>query len=335
MNYMARVSKVKLGNSTIDYPIESNLWQLPMKEQVEFLQSVIRNGESSGMLEPQNYEEWIRWKLGDKICDEYMLPYNTKLWGVKPSEMDIDWLYKIPRVNVGEILQYALQKKQDVNKFPAHIHFYYPKSGGFQAIFDALYEDEKDNVILNEKVTSLNYNKGIWHINGKYDAKNVINTTPWNDLYPALGSPKALSRQFSKIQYNRIYVTLYRTEYQHDWHWRYVPELDREYHREFYIPNFAFDSKPGGVYVETNAKRYTGMELFDGQQAIYSAETAAAYPIPVIGHKKAIYEILSYYEPYHLYGVGRWGQHEYQNADVSMYEAIRFVKNLHLMSIAQ
>ena len=48
--------------------------------------------------------------------------------------------------------------------------------------------------------------------------------------------------------------------------------------------------------------------------------------IPVIGHKNAIKHILDYYEPQNLFGVGRWGQHQYQSADVSMYEAMKFVK---------
>ena len=80
--------------------MESNLWQLPIKEQISYLISVIRNGEGLGKPAPTNYEEWIRWKLGDKICDNYLIPYNIKLWGVEPKELDIDWLYKIPRINV-------------------------------------------------------------------------------------------------------------------------------------------------------------------------------------------------------------------------------------------
>lgn len=66
-NYYKRVSKIELDGVTIDYPVESNIWQLPVREQISYLISVVRNGESMGREEPQNYEEWIRWKLGDKI----------------------------------------------------------------------------------------------------------------------------------------------------------------------------------------------------------------------------------------------------------------------------
>ena len=323
------MSKLKIGETTIDYPLESNLWQLPLTEQIDYIISVIRNGESLGNAEPKNYEEWIRWKLGDKICDNYMIPYNIKLWGVNPSKMDIDWLYKIPRVNVEDVLQYCLEHKQDVNKFPAHINFYYPKTGGFQRVFDAIYEDEKENVILKTPVTKLEHQSdGVWLVNDKYLAKNVINTAPWNDLFDALGKPKKLATDFEHIKYNRIVVSLYEKELNCDWHWRYVPDVDRNYHREFYIHNFAKDSKENGMYVETNIKGFNGEEDCVDGKAICHYETKAAYPIPVIGHTQAIKNILNFYRPLNLFGVGRWGQHQYQNADVSMYEAIKFVEHL-------
>ncbi len=328
-NFIPRVSKQLIGETTIDYPIESNLWQLPQDEQIAYLISVIRNGESLGKPEPKNYEEWIRWKLGDKICDTYMIPYNTKLWGVTPAEMDVDWLYKIPRVNVEEVLKYSLDRKQDVTKFPAHIGFYYPKQGGFQAIFDAIYKDEAQNVVLNTPVTKMQYQAdGSWLINDTYQAKNVINTAPWPDLFKALGEPSALKDDFAKMQYNRIVVSLYEKEYNVNWHWRYVPDINRRYHREFYISNFAFDSKKNGIYLETNIKRFNGDDPIMGTKALAHFETQAAYPIPVIGHAGAIKNVLDYYRDKHLFGVGRWGQWQYQNADVSMFEAIQFVKKL-------
>jgi len=324
-----RLSKLKMGETTIDYPLESNLWQLPQEQQIEFLISVIRNGESLGKVEPKNYEEWIRWKLGDKICDEYMIPYNEKLWGVAPSEMDVDWLYKIPRVNVDEVLRYCLNRKQDVNKYPAHVCFYYPKEGGFQRIVDAVYRDERDYVVLNERVVSLEKRTdGSWMVNGKYLADNVVNTTPWNDLYSALGSPEHLKDAFDHIRYNRIVVSLYEKDYSEPWHWRYVPDRDRRYHREFYIANFAKDSRKDGIYLETNINRFEGEEKIFGGKMIYNEATDAAYPIPVIGHATAIRQILDYYRPMNLFGVGRWGQHQYQNADVSMWEAFKFVETV-------
>lgn len=324
--YYKRVSKIELEGCTIDYPVESNIWQMPIEKQIQYLVSVIRNGESQGKSEPRNYEEWIRWKLGDVICDNYMIPYNEKLWGVELNQMDCDWLYKIPQVNVEEILKYSLEREADVSKFPAHIHFYYPRQGGFQRIVDGLAEDEREYVQLETRARKLEYRDKRWIVNKEFEAKHVVNTVPWNDLYEALGEPAELLNDFKKIQYNRLMISLYEREYTHDWHWRYVPDKIKIYHREFYIHNFAADSKENGVYLESNLDRYKKYPLkYDGK-LVYEARTKAAYPIPVIGHEAAIRHILEYYQSKNLYGVGRWGQHQYQNADVSMYEAVKFVE---------
>lgn len=327
-NYYKRVSKVMIDNHTIDYPVESNVWQLPNDLQIEYLISIIRNGEAMGLREPHNYEEWIRWKLGDKICDKYMIPYNVKLWGVQPEKMDVDWLYKIPRVEVDEVLKYCLEKEQDENKFPAHINFYYPKKGGFARIVDALVKDEKEKILLNTKVNKLVYRDNRWIVNDEFETKNIINTTPWNDLFIPLGEPKELENDFNKIKYNRIVVSLCKHEYNHNWHWRYIPSLDIQNHREFYIANFAEDSKKNHIYIETGLERFEKNEGKVNYEVLDTFVTKAAYPIPVIGHANAIKNILHYYAKKNLYGVGRWGQHQYQNADVSMYEAIKFVENI-------
>ena len=80
------------------------------------------------------------------------------------------------------------------------------------------------------------------------------------------------------------------------------------------------------MYVETNLKRFDGTEEVLDAVNLYNYTTDAAYPIPIIVHSEAIKNILEYYKPFGLFGVGRWGQHEYQNADVSMFNALMFVE---------
>ncbi|MCI5634645.1 MAG: hypothetical protein MR350_04215 [Alphaproteobacteria bacterium] len=51
-------------------------------------------------------------------------------------------------------------------------------------------------------------------------------------------------------------------------------------------------------------------------------------PLPLIGKTKAITEILEHFKPLHLYGVGRWGEHQHHNHDVCMKNAMDFVNTL-------
>ena len=91
-NHFVRVSKIALDGEVIDYPVEFNLWRLSEERGRAYFESCLAAGELEGRPAPTSFEEWIRWKLGDRIAESYMLPYNRKIWGVEPHEMDIDWL---------------------------------------------------------------------------------------------------------------------------------------------------------------------------------------------------------------------------------------------------
>ncbi|MEM8677004.1 MAG: NAD(P)-binding protein [Cyanobacteria bacterium P01_G01_bin.67] len=329
-NYFPRVSKIELENEVIDYPVESNLWQLSTEKKADYLMSAVLAGEANDQSEPSNYSEWIRWKLGDRIAEFYMLPYNEKIWGVNPNEMDIDWLHKIPRVNTKEIVLSCLERSSDTAKFPSHQGFYYPKQGGFQVIFDAIYQHVADQVRLSQPVTCLEKIEQGWLVNNQYEAKVVINTAPWTKLYQALAVPEKLEDCFDKLRSNSIVVSLWEEEYDHDWHWCYVPDSEVRHHREFYIHNFAPHSQSNGLYTETNYIRWndkSGSHRFDSQP-IYEHINEEAYPIPTLGHSQAIESILDYYQSQHLFGVGRWGEWKYLNSDVCMWSAMKFVAGL-------
>lgn len=329
-NYFPRVSKIQLEGEIIDYPVESNLWQLPIEKQADYLMSAMLAGEANNKEEPTNYSEWIRWKLGDRIAEFYMLPYNEKIWGVRSDEMDIDWLHKIPRVKTREILISCLERFSDTNKFPSHAGFYYPKNGGFQLIFDAIYNHVADRVVLNQPVVSLEKTSKGWLINEQYEAKVVINTAPWPKLYSALLVPEELEDAFANLRFNSIVVSLWEEKYHHDWHWCYIPDSEIRHHREFYINNFAPHSKQNGLYTETNHIRWNTQSGSHGftSSPVYEHINDVAYPVPTLGHTKAIKSILDYYEKDGLFGVGRWGQWQYFNSDVCMWEAMKFVDGL-------
>jgi protoporphyrinogen oxidase len=329
-NFYERVSKIQLGNTIIDYPIESNLWQLPVDQQAEYLISAVQSGEVIGRKEPKNYEQWIRWKLGNAVADSYMIPYNYKIWGVKPNEMDIDWLNKIPRLNTVEIVKSCLTHFSDKDKFPSHAGFYYPKKGGFQAIFNAIYKHVKNHVQLNEQLKKLTYSNRRWIVNNKYETKKIINTIPWIYVFDAFRTPEKIKKNLNYLKANSIVVSLWEDKYRHNWHWLYIPDINIERHREFYINNFSPESKKGGYFSETNIQRLPkgNKQWSNKRKPIYQHVNQFAYPIAIKGHSKAIKRILEYFGHNNLYGVGRWGQWRYMNMDVCMFEVMKLLKKI-------
>jgi protoporphyrinogen oxidase len=322
-NFFQRVSKLMLEGHEIDYPAESNIWQLPLELQRDFLISAIQNGEAKGLPAPSNFAEWIRWKLGDRIAESYMLPYNQKIWGVEADELDIDWLHKIPTMNLREIVQACLERRSPSGKMPSHEGFYYPKEGGFQTIFDTIAHPLTDHIHLNTPAKTLEFTPQGTVINGQYNAQLVINTVPWSGLqFPGL--PSAIAHAISRLRHNSITVSLHETQRHPAAHWVYEPDIALARHRSFFIHNFAPHSQQNGVYYETNRKRWQ-----NNTDAIYVHHNDVAYPIPTLGHQHAITQVLDYMQEHHILGLGRWGQWQYFNSDVCIWEAMQLFQRLY------
>lgn len=320
-NYFQRISKVRIEGHEIDYPLENNLWQLPAQICGRFLESVVANGEFRGERSPENFSEWLRWRLGSQIADAYMIPYNEKIWGIPLEEMATDWLHKLPRINAGEILSSCSSGKALEGKMPSHEGFYYPKEGGFQAVFDSIFSKLPAGAVrLSEPVASVVRKDDHWLVNNRYQAKNVINTAPWTSLVKALPE---VARAMSSLRHNQLVVSLYDRPYKTPAHWIYEPSLDVKHHREFMITNFAPSSPPGGMYTETNLQRWQ-----PDPDSLYEHVNHFAYPIPTKGRADAIGEILNWGEPLRLFGLGRWGQWNYFNADVCIWEAMSLLSRM-------
>ena len=88
-----RVSTIKIGKNEIDYPFESNIWQLPIDKQVKYLLSIFKAGCNLGEKMPNKFIDWIRWKLGEQIAKDYMIPYNKKIWSINLNKLGTYWLY--------------------------------------------------------------------------------------------------------------------------------------------------------------------------------------------------------------------------------------------------
>ena len=55
-NEHTRVSKIRLRGREIDHPLEGNLWQLPVSDQIDFLGSIAQAGCVSGRPQPEKFD---------------------------------------------------------------------------------------------------------------------------------------------------------------------------------------------------------------------------------------------------------------------------------------
>jgi protoporphyrinogen oxidase len=322
-NYFERVSRIALGGHEVDYPLESNIWQLPVALCADYLISVAQNGEARGLPAPRNYEDWIRWKLGHRIAEDYLLPYNRKIWGVPPSALDLDWLHKIPRLDVRQITQASLMRAADRAQMPSHAGFYYPKAGGFQRLFDAIAEPVRDHIETGCPVVTIERTGETLLVNGRYRARAIVNTAPWHAFVDSPIFPEDVRRAIGVLQHNQLVVSLHEAPYRTDAHWLYEPAEAMPHHRTFFIHNFAPHSPGNGLFRETHRNRWRS-----GQGELHAEINPHAYPIPTLGWAAAIGRVLQHCESLGVHGLGRWGQWQYFNADVCIREAMELIGRL-------
>lgn len=333
-NSFVRNTKIDIHDTLIDFPLEENLWQLPVELQLKYVDSLLGLEEWA----EADFKRWCYTNLGEEIANNYMLPYNEKMWGVDANELSVDWLYKLPATDLKSILHSLILKKANRKNLPSHDYFYYPKQGGFQRIVDAIYELVKDFVKTNYKIESIEETFRVeenavcdqkWLINKEFHAKNIINTAPWDSLSHHFNVVNFFKDRMCMLKATSLDVTYKKREYKTDVHWTYIPDLNIDHHRIFYVNNYAVNNKDSYLMTERNNLR--GFSFDPGyitENSTYSFFNKYAYPIPLIGKKIAMMNILDHYNKKNFYGLGRWGTWQHHNSDVCILEAMELLNKL-------
>lgn len=309
-NRFDRISKIRIRDQEVDHPLESNLWQLPLKDQLDFLESIAQAGCVQGQAMPEEFSDWISWKLGARIANEYMLPYNRKIWSIDLDCLGTYWLHKLPDVSFRETLQSCLEG-EPFGKLPAHGVFYYPKSHGYGEVWRRMGEALGQSLKLESPVTSIDLDNLI--INEEWKADFIISSIPWT-LWPQFCDvPDDIRDSVAKLENAAIDIDYIPDVLSSPAHWIYEPNETVRYHRILLRQNFVPGSK--GYWTETNASR-------SSELSGWRHHNPFAYPINTIEKPKSIEHILDWAKSKQILGIGRWGRWEHMNSDVAVDEAL-------------
>lgn len=314
-----RDSKIVVNGNTINSPIEANIWQMKMEDQVEYLKAIAVAGCNLGLEMPEKFVDWIYWKLGKKVADDYMIPYNQKMFGENLNELGTYWLNKLPNVSFDETLISCLEKKAYGTQ-PGHAEFFYPKKYGYGEIWIRMAEKLGNRIIYNEKAKKLDIDKKI--VNDKYEAEIIINTVPWKSFEEIIGLPENLLQNIEDIKYSSVVIEYQKENLDTKAQWIYYPDPSLSYHRILVRHNFCPDSK--GYWTETNLTRFDEK----GKAADSYFVMDYAYPLNTIGKQEKMQELLSYTESKNVIGLGRWGEWQHYNSDVVVDLALKLADRL-------
>ena len=311
-----RISRIRLGGTEIDYPVEANIWQMSDEQQIEFLESIAKAGCVSGAPEPEGFVEWIKWKLGESIANEYMLPYNRKIWSEDLTTLGTYWLNKLPDVSFRDTLMSCI-KRTAFGSIPAHGKFLYPKKHGYGEVWKRIGDSLGERLLVNSPVTSIDI--GTMTVNERFSAEKIINTIPWPVWLSNSSLPVPVKDLISSLKHVPIDIDYYPGAPGTDAHWIYEPDEKVSHHRELNRCNFCGNAR--GYWTETNSRRAVSPK-------VPRFRNEYAYPINSTKKPESMAKILQWAEANSIIGLGRWGRWEHINSDVAVAEGIPAARKL-------
>lgn len=318
-----RDSRIVVNGNTVNHPIEANIWQMKIEDQVEYLKSIAVAGCNIGAKMPEAFVDWIYWKLGSKVAEDYMIPYNQKIFSKELNQLGTYWLEKLPNVSFEETLLSCLTKKA-YGQQPGHAQFYYPKKYGYGELWLRMADAIKDNIEYGKSVTGIDFtNKTVTTSDGeKYHADKIITTIPWMEFETIVGMPDDIKESIGKLKYSSIQTEYFPEHLDTEAQWIYYPDPMLPYHRILVRHNFCPNSK--GYWTETNSERI-GMEEPNDN---FKYMNQYAYPLNTIEKPAIMKKLLAWSEEQDVYGLGRWGEHQHYNSDVTVDLAMKMTETM-------
>lgn len=244
--YNDKCTKILYKGKFIDFPFQTNIHQLDKKEFIDCLYDLFNKEEKEKY---DNFLDMLYGKFGKSIVEKFLKPYNEKLYAVDLTKLDVDAMGRFfPYADKEAIINNM--KNSKVNSYNAS--FLYPKNGAasfIKILYDSL---DKDKVLLNTSVVSLDLDKKIVKLsdNEEIEYEYLINTMPLNKFLKLIGGHDSLVDEMS---YNKVLVfnlgfdkssPLCKKE-----HWLYIPSKDCNYYRIGFYNNILGEEKLS-MYVE-------------------------------------------------------------------------------------
>ena len=318
-----RDSRILVNGNMVNHPIEANIWQMKIEDQVEYLKSIAVAGCNIGKEKPEAFIDWIYWKLGSKVAEDYMIPYNQKMFNKELNQLGTYWLEKLPNVSFEETLLSCLEKKAYGTQ-PGHAQFYYPKKYGYGELWLRMAEAIKGYIEYGKSVRDIDFNTNTVTTDDgtKYKADLIITTIPWMEFEEIVGMPDDIKESIGNLKFSSIQTEYFAENFDTTCQWIYYPDPKLSYHRILVRHNFCPNSR--GYWTETNSERINMEEPNDN----FKYMNQYAYPLNTINKPEIMKKLLAWSEAYGVIGLGRWGEHQHYNSDVTVDLAMKLADKL-------
>jgi len=338
--YKDKCTKILYQDKLIDYPFQTNIHELDKNEFIDCLYDLFNKEEKENY---DNFLDMLYGKFGKSIVEKFLKPYNEKLYACDLQTLDKDAMGRFfPYANINQIIN-NMKKNEDVSY---NNSFLYPKNGAGSFI-DILYNNlNKENVLLNTTISSIDMDKKIAIDNNgqEYEFEYLINTAPLNHFLPLFNN-KELLKLKEELSYNKVLVFNLgfnkKSKYDKE-HWMYIPNKKCNYYRIGFYDNI-LDSNKLSMYIEIGYSKNSKITQKDieeqlkltlknlKEQNIIDNETILEEYVSIVmdpayvhinGNTDAkVSELKENFAKNNIYTIGRYGGWTYCSMEDCMLEA--------------
>ncbi len=332
------------------YPFQAHTFGLPPQVVAECLTGFVKTMTSGApKRRPDTFEAFIHAHFGAGIAKHFMIPYNTKLWGVHPREITADWCRRfIPLPTVEEVIGGAVGLGRKEMGYNAR--FYYPAQG-IGALSEAL-ADRVGEIAFKCRPKAIDHKQRRLRVGGKWiDYRALISTIPLPALIGLLTDPPRriieAGQRLRCTSLRYLDVALARPVGQ-PYHWIYVPERKYPFYRVGCYSNFSAAMAPAGcanLYVELSSRGPVNLdrlmpnvirglkelELITGKADIAFVRPRVmkhAYVIYDPAHEKSVRALHRWLAQRRIFVAGRFGRWEYSAMEDAMRSGIDVAKKV-------
>ena len=244
--YNNKCTKILYKGKFIDFPFQTNIHQLEKDEFIDCLYDLFNKSEKEKY---DNFLDMLYGKFGKSIVEKFLKPYNEKLYATDLRNLDVDAMGRFfPYADKEAIINNM--KNSKVNSYNST--FLYPKNGAGSFI-EILYNNlDKNKVLLNTKVESIDLKEKRAQLsNGKIvEYEYLINTMPLNKFLKAITGHDELLKELS---YNKVLILNLGFDKSSprckEEHWIYIPDKNCNFYRAGFYNNILGDEKLS-MYIE-------------------------------------------------------------------------------------
>ena len=173
-----RNTKIRWHDRWVPYPFENGVGHLTTQATVECLSGYIESyaQRKAGVPCPDNFGDWIDWRMGSGFARHFMVPYNEKIWKCDLRTMASNWVAgRVPEAPIEDIVKSAVGI--DTEGYTHQSVFWFPKHGGFEAMVHGTVAGGRFRLVCGAAIERVEKKGNGYAVNGEaFDL--VVNTVP-------------------------------------------------------------------------------------------------------------------------------------------------------------